>query len=90
MKQEERDFEQRCRRAARLAGWIAFKVEKNGHKGIPDDLFMSSDGRRFVFVEFKKDIKIKPRAEQKLWLDRFPETCFLVGDFDTFCKILDL
>lgn len=87
MKHEELDFEKRCREAARREGWVAVKLEKNGNKGIPDDLFISPNGR-VIFIEFKKNTKIKPRKEQILWLERYPNLCHLVGDFETFCKII--
>lgn len=74
---------------ARRAGWIACKLEKNGNKGIPDDLFISSAGR-CVLIEFKKDEKQRPRPEQQLWLARFPELCHLVGTREQFIKALGL
>lgn len=89
MKHVELEFERRCRAAARLAGWVALKVEKNGHKGVPDDLFISPDGK-CILIEFKKDTKQKPRPEQTLWLEKFPFLCFLVGDERTFCSLLGL
>lgn len=89
MKQDELNFEKRCRAAARLAGWTALKLEKNGHKGVPDDLFISPDGR-CVLIEFKKDEKQKARPEQTLWLNKFPKLCHLIGNEATFKKVLGL
>lgn len=89
MKHDELDFEKRCRAAARLAGWVALKVEKNGHKGVPDDLFIGPNGR-CVLIEFKKDERQRPRPEQVLWLHRFPTLCHLVGDERTFRLALGL
>lgn len=89
MRHEEFEFEKRCRTAARLAGWVALKLEKNGHKGVPDDLFVSPDGR-CVLIEFKKDTKQKARPEQVLWLRKFPELCHLIGDEKTFREVLGL
>lgn len=87
MKHDELDFERRCRAYARQQGWLALKMEKNGHKGVPDDLFINKDGR-CVLVEFKKDTKQRPRPEQTLWIEKYPNLCFLVGDFETFLGIL--
>lgn len=89
MEHKELDFEKECRRMARRAGWIAVKIEKNGHKGIPDDLFISPDGK-CVLVELKKDNKQRPRPEQTAWMERFPMLCYLVGDTDTFKQVLGL
>lgn len=89
MKHEELDFEKECRAIARRAGWIACKLEKNGNKGIPDDLFISSAGR-CVLIEFKKDAHQRPRPEQKMWIDRFPDLVHLVGTRDQFIKALGL
>lgn len=89
MKQEELTFEKKCRTAARLAGWTALKLEKNGHKGVPDDLFISPDGR-CVLIEFKKDDKQKPRPEQILWLRKFPTLCYLIGNEATFKEVLGI
>lgn len=83
MNQDELQFERECRAAARRAGWIACKLEKNGHKGIPDDLFISPDGRVFL-IEFKKSAKERPRREQVFWLEKYPSLCHLVGDKNTF------
>lgn len=89
MKQIERDFENRCRLLARKHGWVAVKLEKNKHKGIPDDLFLHPDGR-FALIEFKKDSHQKPRPEQVIWLNRFSGCAFLVGSMDDFIKALNL
>lgn len=87
MKQLELEFEKACRQYARARGWVAWKNEKNGNKGIPDDSFLHPDGR-FLLVEFKKDTKQKPRPEQQIWLNRFKGIAHLVGSFDDFKKIL--
>lgn len=89
MKQEELELEKRCRAYARRRGWICCKLEKNGCKGIPDDLFIGPDQRCFL-VEFKKDEKQKPRREQAVWLARFDKISFLIGSFEEFCKALGL
>ena len=89
MKHEEFEFEKACRKMARQAGWVALKLEKNGHKGVPDDMFIHPSGR-VVLIEFKKDEKQRPRPEQATWLRRFPSLCYLVGSEETFCRALGL
>lgn len=88
MKHEELDFERQCRTYARLRGWVCCKLEKNGCKGIPDDLFISPL-QKVVLIEFKKDANQKPRPEQVLWLNRFSKIAHLVGTFDEFKAALD-
>ena len=88
MESKELTLERRCREHARRAGWIACKLEKNGHKGIPDDLFISPEQTCFL-IEFKKDTKQKPRTEQAVWLARFSKIAHLVGTFDEFKAALD-
>lgn len=89
MERKELELERKCRAHARAHGWIAFKLEKNGCKGIPDDLFISPD-QVCILVEFKKDEKQKPRPEQAVWLARFSKIAHLVGTFEEFCRVLDL
>lgn len=89
MKQDELQLERRCRAYARRHGWVCCKLEKNGNKGIPDDLFISPD-QRCVLVEFKKDEQQRPRPEQTLWLRRFSKIAHLVGSFSQFCQALGL
>lgn len=89
MKQDELILERNCRAIARKSGWVCCKLEKNGNKGIPDDLFISPD-QRCVLVEFKKDEKQRPRKEQKLWLERFDKIAYLIGSEKEFCKALGI
>lgn len=89
MKHEELTLEKECRNIARRAGWIACKLEKNGNKGIPDDLFISPDGR-CVLIEFKKDEHQRPRPEQRLWLERFPNLAHLIGSREQFLNALEI
>lgn len=89
MKHEELYFEKECRAMARRAGWIACKLEKNGNKGIPDDLFISPTGQ-CVLVEFKKDEHQRPRPEQQLWLERYPQLAYLVGSKTQFMAALKM
>lgn len=89
MRTDEHELEKRCREYARRCGWVCCKLEKNGNKGIPDDLFISPD-QRCVLVEFKKDGKQHARPEQELWLRRFDKIAFIISDFDSFCEVLQL
>lgn len=87
MKTDELELEKRCRAEARRRGWVCCKLEKNGNKGIPDDLFISPN-ERFYLVEFKKDAKQKVRKEQKLWLDRFRKSARLISSFEEFEQLV--
>ena len=87
MKTEELELERKCRAYARARGWVCCKLEKNGNKGIPDDLFISPN-QKCILIEFKKDEKQKPRPEQTLWLCRFSKIAHLVGTFDRFAEIV--
>lgn len=88
MRQEEKELETRCRAYARARGWVACKLEKNGNKGIPDDLFISPSGE-CVLVEFKKNDRQKLRREQKLWLEKYPQLVHVVSDFYFFSSMLE-
>lgn len=88
MKREELELERACRAYARAKGWAAWKNEKNGCKGIPDDSFLHPCGA-FLLIEFKRDHTQKPRPEQIKWLDFFSSVAFLVADFDTFKGLID-
>lgn len=87
MQHEELTLERRCRELARVRGWVCCKLEKNGCKGIPDDLFISPS-QRCILIEFKKDEKQRPRVEQGIWLARFSKISFLVGSLERFEEIL--
>lgn len=89
MKHTELELEQRCCAYARSQHVAAVKLERNGHKGIPDRLFIFRTGIT-IFVEFKKPegggIVSK---EQRFWLDFLKPAATLVSDFDTFTIIVD-
>ena len=68
MKQDELILERKCRAHARAHGWVCCKLEKNGCKGIPDDLFISPDQVAHLvgsFDEFCRVLKIPPSAPSK-------------------------
>lgn len=87
MMREELELENKCRAYARTNGWVACKLEKNGNKGVPDDLFISPR-EVCLLVEFKKDGKQKLRPEQKLWRERFPHIVHVISDFGAFTALL--
>ena len=88
MQHIESSIERACRAYARARGWVCWKNEKNGNKGIPDDTFLSPDGMRFLLIEFKKDEKAYIRPEQLTWKNRYPNVVFFVSSLDQFKKIL--
>lgn len=88
MKQDERRFENECRRIARSMGWVCAKLEKNGNTGIPDDLFISPNGRCYL-VEFKKSEADPLRPEQRVWFNHFPLLCWRVDTWDAFNRIIE-
>lgn len=88
MQHIESDIERACRAYARERGWVCWKNEKNGNKGIPDDTFLSPDGMRFLLIEFKKDENAYIRPEQLTWKNRYPNVVFFVSSLEQFKKIL--
>lgn len=48
----EKRLEGHAIRAAKAAGWLAYKFVSPGHTGVPDRIFVSPGGA-VVFVEFK-------------------------------------
>lgn len=89
MESKELELERRCRAHARAYGWVCCKLEKNGCKGIPDDLFITPD-ESYMLIEFKKDQHQKPRPEQRVWLQRLPKTAHIVCSFAEFCQVTGL
>lgn len=88
MMHKELELEKQCRNYARSQGWVACKLEKNGHKGIPDDLLISPKGR-CILVEFKKDEHQKLRPEQQRWREKYPTFIFLCSSFTDFVALLE-
>lgn len=87
MKQDELILERACRELARRKGWVACKLEKNGNKGVPDDLFITPD-EKCVLVEFKKDERQRLRPEQRIWRERFPNLVHVVCSFSAFENLM--
>lgn len=88
MKQDELLLEKQCRSMARAKGWVCWKNEKNGCKGIPDDSFLSPNGT-FLLVEFKKDARQRLRPEQVQWKERFPKLVHVICSVEEFEKLLN-
>ena len=69
MKHTESELERECCMIARQYGLAAVKIEKVGHVGIPDRLFVQQGGKT-LFVEFKRpDGKGRPTTEQCTWAE---------------------
>ena len=67
MKRTESELERECCTTARRYGLAAVKIEKVGHVGIPDRLFVQQGGKT-LFVEFKRpDGRGRRTAEQYAW-----------------------
>lgn len=90
MKHDEFDLEHKCRLYARRKGWLAWKNENNGNKGIPDDSFFFPRTQKFFFVEFKKDKAAKLRPEQVVWRDKCGSSFLRIDNFEEFKKQIDL
>lgn len=87
MKHLELDLEKKCRQYARERGWVMAKLEKNGHKGIPDDMLISPQGR-VILVELKKNNKAFIRPEQVHWKSRFPALIYFIDNYADFQALL--
>lgn len=88
MKQEEKKIEDYCRQFARRRGWLVWKNEANGNKGIPDDSFLYPKTGVFLLVEFKKDKEQSPRPEQQKWLLKAPLNAVLIGSIEDFEELI--
>lgn len=87
MKKEELELEKKCCDIARRRGWVVWKNEKNGCKGIPDRSFLSPNGVVFL-VEFKKNDRQNLRYQQEIWAKKYPNTVFRVHFLQGFEEIL--
>lgn len=88
MKQLEKELESKCRRYARLHGLIMCKLEKNGHKGIPDDIILTDDGR-FWLVEFKNGAVGRLSDEQRVYERRLSNCLSVIRYFSEFQILID-
>lgn len=88
MRHTERDLERRCCDFARRHGILAVKLEKDGHVGIPDRVFIF-EGGRVLFVEFKRpDGKGRTTREQRYFADFLGERHIFCCNFEEFCNTL--
>ena len=88
MKQLERELENKCRRYARAKGLIMCKLEKNGHKGIPDDIILTDEGR-FWLVEFKNGALGRLSDEQRVYERRLSNCLSVIRYFADFQTLID-
>ena len=85
----ERRLEIDCCTYARQKGIIAVKLEKNGHKGIPDYMFIAEGGKA-MFVEFKRpDGKGVVSDEQRYWAEFLGDSHKFIDNFEDFKERLD-
>ena len=65
MNKEEAKIERDCRKIALRNRCILAKIENNGYSGIPDDLFISTDGSKIFLIEYKKNNKQHLRQDKQ-------------------------
>ena len=86
--QSELKLERECCDIARSAGLASVKIEKNGHTGVPDRLFIA-DGGDVLFVEFKRpDGRGNVSDEQSFWLSFLGAGGVLVDSVEGFKSAL--
>lgn len=91
MKQSETDLEKQCVRFARENGYVSMKIEKNGHKGVPDRLFIGKN--RIYFIEFKRPGGGVVSKEQLFWHKLLKDNeieAYFCDNFDKFKDILNI
>ena len=89
MKKSEKKLENDCCKIARQKGLAAFKLEKNGHVGIPDREFMRRGGQS-IYVEFKRpDGGGIVSPEQKVWAEFIGNSHFFCSSVEEFQQILE-
>lgn len=88
MNKPERELENKCRRYARAKGLIMCKMEKNGHKGIPDDIILTDDGRYWL-VEFKNGAIGRLSDEQRVYELRLSACLSVIRYFADFQTLID-
>ena len=80
----EHILERQCCDIARSAGLASVKIEKNGHSGVPDRLFIA-EGGNVLFVEFKRpDGRGNVSDEQSFWLSFLGAGGVLVDSVEGF------
>ena len=84
----EHILERQCCDIARSAGLASVKIEKNGHSGVPDRLFIA-EGGNVLFVEFKRpDGRGNVSDEQSFWLSFLGAGGVLVDSVEGFKSAL--
>ena len=90
MNKSEKKLENDCCMLARSKGLAAVKLEKNGHKGIPDRVFIAPGGRT-VFVEFKNTEGTGVISkEQKAWKKFLGYSAYFVSSVEEFQKLISI
>ena len=90
MNKKERELEEKCVRLARENGFVSMKIEKNGHKGVPDRLFIGEN--RIYFIEFKKPCGGEVSKQQFFWHNLLKSNgieAYFCDNFDEFKDILN-
>ena len=90
MNKEELKLEEKCVRLARKNGFVSMKIEKNGHKGVPDRLFIGKN--RIYFIEFKKPGGGVVSRQQLFWHNFLKSNgieAYFCDNFDVFEDILN-
>ena len=90
MNKEERELEEKCVRLARKNGFVSMKIEKNGHRGVPDRLFIGKN--RIYFIEFKKPGGGVVSKQQLFWHNLLKSNgieAYFCDNFDEFKAILN-
>lgn len=90
MKQSETDLEKQCVRLARKNGFVSMKIEKNGHKGVPDRLFIGKN--QIYFIEFKRPGGGVVSKQQLFWHNFLKSNgikAYFCDNFNDFKAILN-
>ena len=90
MNNKERELEEKCVLFARKNGFVSMKIEKTGHKGVPDRLFIGEN--RIFFIEFKKPGGGVVSKQQLFWNNLLKSNgieAYFCDNFDDFKAILN-
>ena len=90
MNKSEKKLENDCCMLARQKGLAAVKLEKNGHKGIPDRAIIGQGGKT-IYVEFKNPEGTGViSAEQKAWKKFLGYSAHFVSSVEEFKKLISI
>ena len=90
MNNKERELEEKCVLFARKNGFVSMKIEKTGHRGAPDRLFIGKN--RIFFIEFKKPGGGVVSRQQLFWHNFLKSNgieAYFCDNFDEFEDILN-